>query len=34
MFESFEDSLIMCELYAVVGFFLGAFYNVFRFVRK
>ncbi len=33
MFESFEDSLLMCELYAVVGFFLCAFYNVFRFVR-
>ena len=33
MFESFEDSLGMCELYAIVGFFLGVFYNVFRFVR-
>lgn len=33
MFESFEDSLGMCELYAVVGFFLGVLYNVFRFVR-
>ena len=33
MFESFADSLGMCELYAVVGFFLGVLYNVFRAVR-
>ena len=33
MFESFADSLGMCELYTIVGFFLGVFYNVFRFVR-
>ncbi len=33
MFESFEDSFEMFGIYAAVGFFLGVFYNMFRFVR-